>query len=220
MQRISFLSTVPLFQGLSDQELEAMNQSACEKKLSPGQCLVHDAESADNIFLVWEGRIKLTKLSYTGKEQTIQLYGPGDLIGLFTLFTGSTFPAAAIALDSCRVLVFSRIRLERAAQHIPSLLVNLFYALANRQSECIRMVENMTLKETPQRLAAFLLYESQKNGNGSELTLDFSHKELSKILGTTPETLSRVLTRFTHSALIAQNGRSIQILDRKALENL
>ncbi len=217
MQRIDFLSTIPLFQGLSDLELEAMNQSAIERRYSPGKCLVNDSESVEKLFLVWEGRVKLTKSSYSGREQTLQVYGPGDLVGLFSLFTGASFPAAAIALEDCRILIFPRKRFERTAQRLPSLLVNLFYALAASQAECIRTVETLALKETPQRLAAFLLLESQKAGSTGELTLAYSHRELSKILGTTPETLSRVLSRFTQDGLVAQEGRLIRILDRRAL---
>ncbi len=220
MLRIDFLSTIPLFKGLSDRELEALSQSAVERRYLPGQYLINDTESSERLFLIWEGRVKLTKSSFSGKEQTLQIYGPGDLVGLFSLFTGSSFPAAAIALCACKALIFPRILLERSAEKIPSLMVNLFYALAARQSECIRTVGTLALKETPQRLAAFLLLELNKSSQKEEVLLDYSHRELAKIIGTRPETLSRVLSSFIHDGIIEQNGRSINVLKREFLENI
>jgi CRP/FNR family transcriptional regulator len=220
MLRVDFLSTVQLFKGLTDRELEALSQSAIERRYLPGQYLIDDSEPSERLFLIWEGRVKLTKSSFSGKEQTLQIYGPGDLVGLFSLFTGSSFPAAAIALSACRALIFPRILLERSAEKIPSLMVNLFYALAARQSECIRTVGSLALKETPQRLAAFLLLELNKSNKKNEVTLGYSHRELAKIIGTSPETLSRVLSSFIHDGIIEQNGRSISVLKRTLLENL
>lgn len=220
IQRIDFLSAIPLFQGLADQELEVLSQSAIERSYTAGQCLANDSDSSETLFLVQEGRVRLTKTSYAGKEQTLHIFGPGDLVGLFSLFTGASFPASAIALEESRMLLFSRERLELAAQRIPSLLINLFHALAMRHAECIRTVENLSLKETPQRLAAFLLLESKKAGNAFALSLAYSHRELAKILGTTPETLSRVLSRFIQNGLVTQEGRVIHILDHQGLRNI
>lgn len=220
MRRIDFLSSLRLFQGLSDRELDLLCQSAAEKRYAPGQCLICDSESSDRLFLIREGRVKLTKVSGSGKEQTLQVYEPGDIAGLFSLFTGTPFPAAAVALEECQVLLFNRTGLERLARESPSLMVNLFYVLATRQAECIRTVGALALKETPQRLAAYLLAATDKEGGSGDLVLAYSHRELSKILGTTPETLSRVLTRLTQEGLIEQNGRQIHIRDRDALRLL
>jgi CRP/FNR family transcriptional regulator len=220
MQRLDFLSAVPLFQNLTDLELVAMSQSGLEQWFFAGQFLINEFDTAETLFLVWEGQVKLTKTSYSGREQTVQVYGPGELVGLFSLFTGLPFPAAARAMTKCRVLSFSRMRLEKAAQRIPSLMINLFYALAMRQNECILTVESLALEETPQRLASYLLGESQKSSSGFEITLSYSQRELAKILSTTPETLSRVLSRFSQERLITQDGRKICILDRQGLEHI
>lgn len=220
MQRLEFISSLPLFRGLSDRELEILSQSATETRYPAGALLANDAQTADRIFLVKSGQIKLSKTSSTGKEQTLQVYGSGDLVGLFSLFTGNAYPASVVALEESCLLVFGRTRLERTVQSTPGLLVNLFCALASCQAECIRTVENLALKEIPQRLAAFLLLELNKSGQGRRIHLGYSHRELAKILGTSAETLSRILSRFTQENILSQEGRDILILNRHALEEI
>jgi len=80
MDRVEFISSVALFQGLSDQELTALSRTAVEKRYTSGQYLTKEFEEAGVIFLLREGRVKLTKSSYNGKEQTIQFYKPGEIM--------------------------------------------------------------------------------------------------------------------------------------------
>jgi len=220
MDRIEFISTVALFQGLSDREIEALNRAAVEKKYSTGQYITKEMEESGALFLLRKGRVKLTKSSYNGKEQTIQMYKPGEMIGLFTLFTGVPFPANAVALEESVVLMFPRKNLENTAEAAPSLLINLFFALAMRMNECIRTVEFLALKEIPQRLASYILVASDCDGETEEIKLPVSQRELSRVLGTTPETLSRVFARFVKADILQLKGRAIHILDRSKLEDI
>lgn len=220
MQRLDFLSTVPLFQGLSDRELEALNSATSERRFTTGQVVAGVEEDERSLYLVREGRIKITKTSYAGKQQTLQIYGPGELVGLFSLFNGLPYPAAAVAMEDCRVLVLSRRTLESTARRVPSLMVNLFQALSMRMNECMRTVELLALKETPQRLAACLLMESCGRNGSEAFVLSFSHREWATLLGTTPETLSRTLKRLCCEGLISHQGRVIRILDRRGLVRL
>jgi len=220
MQRLEFISTLSLFQGLRYEELEALAQSAREETYQPGQFLVKDEDEAGYLFLIREGRVKLTKTSTGGKEQTIYFYNPGDLLGLFTLFTGTAFPADAVALEKTQTLVFNKKNLEKAALQAPSLLSNLFFALAMRMNECLRTVESLSLKELPQRLAAFLTLMSAEGGTAPRIELPYSHRELAKVLGTSPESLSRAISRMSRAGVLRVDGRTIEILKPEVLGEL
>lgn len=217
MQVLEYLSQNPLFEGLSDAELIALSQSVVERRIVSGTVLASDQDDAPCLFLVRSGRVKLTKISETGKEQTIQLYAPGELVGLFALFTGLPFPAEVIAMEDTTILSFQRKNLEAAAQKIPTLMVHLFYALAVRMNECMRTVSVLTLQETSQRIANYLLAESVSRGGIDTVVLSYSHREWAMIIGTTPETISRVLSRFSGDKLIEQKGRIITLLDKEGL---
>jgi CRP/FNR family transcriptional regulator len=92
--------------------------------------------------------------------------------------------------------------------------------LSQRLRRFTTLVEDLSLKEVPGRLAAHLLYLSEREKGSSDLALDISKTQLASLLGTIPETLSRILARMTREKLIKSTGRRYQILDRKGLEDL
>jgi len=93
--------------------------------------------------------------------------------------------------------------------------------LSNRLRRFTSLIEDLSLKEVPGRLAAYLLYLSQIQQSDDDLSLGISKGQLSSLLGTVPETLSRILTRMTKAGLIQLEGpRRIRILNRSALEEL
>ncbi len=93
--------------------------------------------------------------------------------------------------------------------------------LSMRLKRFSSLIEDLSLKEVPGRLAAYLLYLSDRNNTSDELILDISKSQLASILGTIPETLSRILTKMTRGDLIESDGkRKFLIKDRDALIEL
>ena len=93
--------------------------------------------------------------------------------------------------------------------------------LSRRLRRFTMLIEDLSLKEVPGRLSAYLLYLSEGKGGADELTLDISKGQLASILGTIPETLSRILARMNRENLLRSEGpRSIRILNREGLEGL
>lgn len=82
------------------------------------------------------------------------------------------------------------------------------------------MIEDLSLKEVPARLSAYLLYLKSANRGSQDLTLDISKAQLASLLGTIPETLSRILTKMSKQGLIQTDGPRIRIMDLEALQDL
>ena len=98
--------------------------------------------------------------------------------------------------------------------------MNMLAMLSRRLRRFTALVEDLSLKEVPGRLSAYLLYLSEIRNNAHNLTLDISKSQLASLLGTIPETLSRILARMCGEDLIESDGRTIRILDRDGLEEL
>jgi CRP/FNR family transcriptional regulator len=81
-------------------------------------------------------------------------------------------------------------------------------------------IEDLSLKEVPGRLAAYLLYLSDEKGGAGSVDLSISKQQLASLLGTIPETLSRILARMTKDGFIEMDGRHITIKNRPGLEEL
>jgi CRP-like cAMP-binding protein len=76
------------------------------------------------------------------------------------------------------------------------------------------------LSSEPGRLAAYLLYLSDRKDKNTELELDITKGQLASLLGTIPETISRIFSRMSNQGLIHINGRNIRLLNKKALKEV
>jgi len=77
------------------------------------------------------------------------------------------------------------------------------------------LIEDLSLKELPERLAAYLIHFSTIEGNSLDLSLDFPKNQLASLLGTIPETLSRIITRMTREGLIRTEGSRLIDVSRE-----
>ena len=91
--------------------------------------------------------------------------------------------------------------------------------LSRRLRQFATQIENLSLKEGPARLAGYLLYTAEEQGSSDSVSLPVSKGQLASLLGTIPETLSRIFARMSEDGLIRVEGRSITIIDREGLRD-
>ena len=210
---------IPLFQGLPEEQMEILAACAQEKRYAPGQTIFVDTQEAQAFYLVVWGRVKIFKSSLDGKEQTIFLFGPGEPFCL-TALTDEFSPASAVALEDTRIIMFPADVLEDVARQEPSLLFNMILVLSRRIKQSLNLIESLSLQEIPQRLATFLIHTGEQKKDPDVFKLGFSQRELAKILGATPETLSRVFKKLGSDGVISIEGRTIRIHNHAALKKL
>lgn len=214
------IASIPLFEGLPRSQIDDLAMIMVDQVFEKGQEIFTEGEQAEGFYVVISGRVKIYKVSTEGKEQILHIFGPGDPFGEVPVFTGERFPASAAALERSRIFFFPRDSFVRLIRRNPELALNMLAILARRLKRFAHMVENLSLREVPGRLAAHLLYLSRMKEGATELTLDISKTQLASLLGTIPETLSRILTRMKKRGLIRIEGPRIQLLDLEGLEAL
>jgi len=214
------ITAIPLFEGLPADERARFAGIAAERAFARGESIFLEGDEGGGFYVVSTGRVKIFKLSPEGKEQTLHLFGPGEPFGEVALFAGRRFPANAQAMESSRILFFPREALAGLIREHPSVAMNLLALMSVRLRRFTVLIEDLSLKEVPGRLSAYLLYLSRKEDGGEDLALDITKAQLASLLGTIPETLSRILGRLAREGLIERDGRRIRILDRNGLKAL
>jgi len=222
MKKHNELRSTPLFQGLSEDLLETISRKALLRTYRAGEAVVNEEDPVRSLSVVLDGQVKLSKSSAEGKEQTLTLLGPGDPFGLCTAFASNDFPASAVTLKKTTILTIPGSAVEDIVRQEPMLLLNIIRVLSLRLKETMRLVESLALKEIPQRVASFILHDLAKQDTGSQCSLELAitHRELAKIIGATPEALSRALKKMSEDGLLRVDGRMITVYDRKALKEL
>ena len=222
MDLLKRMQALVLFQEVSAEKLKVLAERALYKTYKAGEMLIGETDPARAFYVVITGQVKLYKISAEGKEQTLNLLGPGDPFGMCTAFAIDSFPANAMALEESGILLIPGQVMEAIAMQEPRLLLNIIHLLSDRLKESMTLIESLALKEIPQRIASFLIHAlKRESGQGAnQLELTVTQRELAKILGATPEALSRALKKMSNAGVLVVNGRSIRILDRRALDEL
>ena len=220
MEFMDFLSTVSLFSGLTREQYDELAMIVTMQEYKRGQPIFAEGDEGNGFYLVMEGLVKIYKLSMEGKEQILHIFGPGEPFAEAAVFTGSSFPAHALALEKSRVIFVPRASFLKLIEENPSLAMNMMAALSMRLKKFTHMIEDLSLKEVPGRLAAHILYLSEQQDNSDSVRLNIGKAQLASLLGTIPETLSRILTKLGKQGLLSTEGPVISILDRDGLEDL
>jgi CRP/FNR family transcriptional regulator len=213
------LRSVPLFAALSGEALDGLLRQCQKLRRRAGTVLFGPAQPAERFFVVLGGRVKVYKLSPRGDEQILHIFGPGEALAEAAVLAGGNYPAFAEVLDEADLLAVGRQEMRRAVAANPELALGMLAGMAAKLIEFARMIEDLSLKDVPARLAAALLRMHRQAG-GATFRLQQTKRDLAAQIGTVPETLSRVLGRLKAAGLVQVRGRQITILDPQGLEKL
>ena len=220
MELINKIAAIPLFTGLPLNQHENLAAIAIQKTFKRGQTIFAEGDEGIGFYIILSGRVKIFKLSAEGKEQILHIMENQEPFGESAVFAGENYPASAQSLIETKVLLFPRQSFIDLISKNPSLALNMLAFLSLRLRKLASLVEDLSLKEVPGRLAAYLLYLSDRNAGADILELDISKNQLASLLGTIPETLSRILSRMGKDKLIKTTPRYIHILDHQGLAQL
>jgi CRP-like cAMP-binding protein len=217
MEKIQVIGSSLLFEGLPQQQIEDIANIAVEKNIGRGETIFFEGDRGIGFYMVGEGKVKIYKVSPSGKEHILHIFGAGEPFGEVPVFHGQPFPATAQALAKTRVIFFPRDRFVTLVEANPAIALNMLAVLSMRLRRFASQIENLSLKEVPARLADYLVYLSKEQGGMDEVELDISKGQLASLLGTIPETLSRIFAKMSDEGLIRVNGRKITLLDMQGL---
>jgi CRP/FNR family transcriptional regulator len=220
MVNVEKIKNLSLFDGLQKDHLTAISRIVTHLAYHRGEIVFMEGDEADGFYIVETGQVKIYKISAEGKEQILHLFGPGESFGEVAVFTGQGFPAYAKANINTTCFFIPRSDFVDMIRLDPTVAMNLLGVMSLRLMKFTRLIEDLSLKEVPGRLAAYLLYLSESSPDPQHLTLTVSKGQLAALLGTIPETLSRILTKMARLGYLKSEGPRIRILNRGVLEGI
>ncbi len=223
-----WLQTTPIFHRLSRSQLFCLCKIVQPQTWQKDELIFKQGRPATGFFVVKTGRVKVFKVSPIGKEQILNIFEQGDNFAEVAALDGQPFPASAAALDRVELIFFPRQVFLELLRQDPDIAINMLVSLSQHSRHLVSVIEDLSFKDVPQRLAAYLLNlcdgSSQKSSDRSKsidlVTLDLTKTQLAAALGTIPATLSRAFYRLSSEGMIAVNGSQIEVLDRDRLQDL
>ncbi len=213
---MEFLKEVPLFSGLSEKQLDKINQISIKKSYLRGEVIFNPGEKGNHFFILKSGKIKIFKTS-KGKEQIIKVFDKPALFGEAASFTGKNFPAWAEAIEDSEVLIIPRERFLNLIKEDPEIGMNLLSVMAQRLIHLTNVIESLSLKNALSKVATYILRKSEETGKAE---IPFSTSMASMELGLTKETVSRMLGKLKELGIIEKTKNKVKIKNVKALKDL
>ncbi len=209
----------PLFCALKPGVLQLVALRGQTRGYAAGESVFEAGEPADRFFLVVRGRVKVFRISPRGGEQILHVFGPGVPFGEAAMWAGGCFPAYAQALEPAALFILPRAALRSAFAANPDLAIGMMAGLSQKLRGFVQLVDDLSLKEVPARLASALLDEAKRAG-ADRFRLRRTKAELAASLGTIPETLSRGLRKLQDAGVLSVRGPEISVLKPAELRKL
>lgn len=214
----SCIALVPIFHNLNQDEMSEVARITRHLTVSKGEGIYAMDDEVDSLYVIHSGRVKIYRLSNTGKEQVLRVLRAGDFLGELALFNNSPMGDYAEALEESSMCVIEGAALKELLGKYPMIALKILEELSQRLEQTEKLLEDISLHSVERRLAQVLLDLSL---NDREIELEMSKRDLASQIGTTGETLSRRLASFQELGFIDQIGqRRIVVKDRQGLEGV
>jgi len=171
----------------------------------------------DNLLFLYEGRIRVSQRSDSGREIVLYRVEAGESCVLTTacMLAEEAYNAEGIAETDVTAIALPKLAFDRLVAEEDAFRQFVFEAYSRRLIDLLRVVDDVAFGNLDVRLAARLLALA-----GSEAEIATTHQQLASELGTAREVVSRILQDFQKRGLIAQSRGQITLTDKSALEKL
>ena len=214
----SCIENVPIFASLSCEEMVEIASITSAQTLEKGDMVYMAGDRGGKLYVLHTGRVKISRLNMSGKEQVIRVIGPGEFMGELSLFGSMPLTDNAEVIETTTMCVIDGASLKELMAKYTSIAFKVMDELSRRLEKVETLLEAISLNSVEQRLAQALLTLS---GEKSDVNLRMTKGDFASQLGMSQETLSRKLTVFQDDGLIALKGhKRIIILNRAGLEEI
>lgn len=212
-----FLAGTKLFTGLDAEALDAAAAAAVKRAFQAGRALFRQGDMPDHLFLVTEGRVRISQINGEGDSFTVRVMGPGDVPGCVAAFRRTPFPATATAVLDTGILAWPLARFGELMERHPRIAANALDLVGGRTEEMLRLLREIATEPVERRIARALLRLSRQagrpGGDGVEIGFPLSRQDIAEMTGTTLHTVSRTLSEWERQGLVAGGRQRVVIRD-------
>lgn len=220
---IEVLRKNPLFKDLHEEDLQKIAAIIRERHYRRQMLVFLEGEPLDAVYFLRRGSVKVYTAGADGREQILNILGPGDFFPHIGLLEGGTYPATAETLDEVELGLLRREEFQQLLREHPDIAIRLLEVMGEKLRGLQMQVKDMGLRNVPGRLASVLLRLAERYGepvdDGVRIPLELTHQELANIAGTSRESVSRALAAFRKEGAIRMQDTSIVIVDTGKLES-
>jgi len=215
------LRRAPLFEGLDEENARGLRRQMTEVHLARGEHLFMEGQDGDRLYVVLDGKLKLTRAAADGRENLLSVLGPGEMFGELSLFDPRPRTSSASAVTDATLAALAHEALLPWLKEHPEVSLHMLQALARRLRRANDVTADLVFTDVPGRVAKNLLDLADRFGeqdrDGLHVHHDLTQEELAQLVGASRETVNKALADFAARGWLQISARSVLILDADRL---
>ncbi len=217
---LSELVKLPLFAGLAEEELSQIERMAAVRLYQKNEIIVFEDEPETRFYILLQGRVKVSRYTEEGKEAIYTFLGEGEFFGETCVFPEQIWSSSIVTLEPVRTLNIFRDDLLDMMQHIPLLNINLLREMTVRLRRRNAQIKSLTSHNATGKVASTILRLVDDLGISSAGRIEIenlpTHRDLASMIGTSRETISRVMSSLKRRGYIRKENGRLVICDYKS----
>ena len=208
-EALGSLRAIPLFAAVPDDALSAIAGLLIERRIPKNQTIVEEGLSGDYMYVIREGQVKVTKLSGDGREKILELLGPGDFFGEMSLLDDAPRSASVKSLTETHILALSRPDFLKELRRNPDLGMAVIQELTRRVRQMDEQASSLSFQRVRERTQGLLIRLAKDDvvQNGRRVTPPLTHQQIADMIGTSRETVTRIVKRLKDQGWLEQEGK-------------
>ena len=211
---------VPLFSTLTDEEFNALQYIFIQRSYRRNQVIFMEEETGNYMYLVLSGKVKVAKSTSSGRETILAIHKAGDFFGEMSLLDGQTAPATVSAMEDSKIISVSGTDFHRYLMHNEKILLQIINVLCARLRQ-VWQKQSLSSSKADARIRMGIYDLAKRHGvqdaHGTIIDLKITHQELAEMVGTSRETVTRVIARLREEGIIEVDQRRMTLLNPQAL---
>jgi CRP-like cAMP-binding protein len=220
----SLVRALPLFNKLSDAELDRLLARATLRRIVMGETVFEQGQKADRFFLLLHGRLKVTQVTADGQQIIVRMVHPGDIFGFAKALQRDDYPGTPTASAESVVICWPTEVWGQFVEQNPHLAVNAMQSIGQRLQEAHTRIREMATEEVEHRVAHAVLRLIEQAGKtesaGIRIDFPISRQDIAEMTGTTLHSVSRILSAWETKGLVEGGRQKLLVRDAASLRLL
>ncbi len=223
VENLDTLAAIPLFEDLSRDELQLLNEMLHPKQFPAGTNVITVAQRGEVVYLLLEGSVKIYVDQVDGSEVILAFLGPGDTFGEMGLVDSAGRSASVLTLERCYCLAMDRVSFQNALKSMSRLSYNLVRLLTRRLRLANEQIQALSTLDVRGRVARQLLAFAQRYGetesaDAVRIPLRLTQTDVAALVGASRERVNQVVVDFKENGFISvDTGHHFTVHDLQAL---
>lgn len=203
------LRAIPLFRRVSESDLEELAVHLIERRFPKNSTVVEEGLPGDYMYVIREGRAKVTKASEDGREKIMNFLEAGAFFGDMALLGDETRSASVKTLEESLLLALSRRDFIDLLRQSPDLALSVIEELANRLRETNEQARSLSFQGVEERTRNLFerIARPESSAGGQLMTPALTHQQIADMVGTSRETVTRAVKQLKESGWLTQQGK-------------